>query len=964
MLPRMQPPSASPGMVPAADPGRGERLANLATFLVVGLCSWLYLWTALPPPHGAFGHLPGGYYELQTAGFNAGHLNVALEPHPALLRLPDPYDPVANGPFRAHDMSLWHGKYYMYFGVTPVLVLFWPVWILTGYYPSQPFAVALFLTLGLAVAAALLTGLRRRYWAGCPAWVLPVAATCLGLANPGVMLTQGVRFYEVPIACAYGLHMLTLAVLARAVCDRRGSVWWLALGSLLFGLTLGARPNYLPGGVLLALAGGWILRRERKEPDWRWITRTPAILGAAFAPAAAIGAGLLLYNYLRFGSPTEFGMKYQLAGSDQRDLVSFSTRFLWQNFRIYLWGYGTWSPYFPYFIPNANGVAGLARYVPWAWLAFLALFARPPAARMFAVLLAAAAAGNLALLSFFAGVNDRYAVDVVAPWLLGGGVGALVWGQAWGRAGTWLRRGCFRMAVLGAAVYSIGIGQAMFFRRVPAEGAALEFARFMNQPVAWLQRLRQEPLGGLRLEIELPAGREGVIEPLFQTGFGGDNRDWLQIEYLAGNRVRLGFLHAGLGLLEAQDMAVPADRRLTVEVACGSLTPPLGHPVYSGLSLPEAVMLRRDLLVRVNGREVLRALLDCYESNPGDLRIGSLSSQSGSISTGFTGRILRSERLPFAAQGGRVPELTERAPIEFSVIFPAGKGGSAEPLLVTGEGNRSDLLYCVYEGRNRVRFALDHYGNGGPTTELIEFDPLRPHRMLVWFGSLQPPGGPPAPGSAAPTLDRRLVVIFDGKVVLNNEQIFYPASPESAFFGFNAYGSDVVSQRFSGRISDLRPVALSQLPELSMEGGRGAVEMTLMLPSHVLGVSDPLVVTGVTGAGNMIYVRYLDDRRVSFGFDHWGVRGLTGPAVEIDYSQPHRLEITMGSLYGPDAPTELRTLVRVRLDGKVVLEGNSPCHPSEPGQIRLLANLIGGSTCGPVFNGRAIAVERLPVPRP
>ena len=41
-------------------------------------------------------------------------------PHPALLAMADPYDPVANAPYRVHDMTLYKGHYYLYFGVSPV----------------------------------------------------------------------------------------------------------------------------------------------------------------------------------------------------------------------------------------------------------------------------------------------------------------------------------------------------------------------------------------------------------------------------------------------------------------------------------------------------------------------------------------------------------------------------------------------------------------------------------------------------------------------------------------------------------------------------------------------------------------------------------------------------------------------------------------------------------------------------
>ena len=62
---------------------------------VTVLCAAAYVWSARQPVPFLFSRQPNGYYQLLTAGFRSGHLAVKLEPHPALLALPDPYDPVA-----------------------------------------------------------------------------------------------------------------------------------------------------------------------------------------------------------------------------------------------------------------------------------------------------------------------------------------------------------------------------------------------------------------------------------------------------------------------------------------------------------------------------------------------------------------------------------------------------------------------------------------------------------------------------------------------------------------------------------------------------------------------------------------------------------------------------------------------------------------------------------------------------
>jgi hypothetical protein len=150
---------------PQTQMSRGiRRLETVSCVIVALLAGVFYFWTTVQPS-GQWGfHEPNGYYPLQTAGFRSGHLYAAIEPNPELLALPDPYDPVANAPFRVHDMSLYDGHYYLYFGVTPVLIFFWPIAALTGWYVLEPIAVAFFCTGAVWTGIAVLLAIRRRYF--------------------------------------------------------------------------------------------------------------------------------------------------------------------------------------------------------------------------------------------------------------------------------------------------------------------------------------------------------------------------------------------------------------------------------------------------------------------------------------------------------------------------------------------------------------------------------------------------------------------------------------------------------------------------------------------------------------------------------------------------------------------------------------------------------------------------------
>ena len=149
----------------------------------------------------------------------------------------------------------------------------------------------------------------------------------------------------------------------------------------------------------------------------------------------------------------------------------------------------------------------------------------------------------------------------------------------------------------------------------------------------------------------------------------------------------------------------------------------------------------------------------------------------------------------------------------------------------------------------------------------------------------------------------KLVVVFDGRTVLNVEQAFYPASPETAAVGITPYASTAAQHLFTGTILSARLVGAEAVPRDARSGSYGAIEMSVVFPYWVPGTQEPLVVTGRTGAGDFVYVRYVDISHVSFGFDHWGIGGLTSKPIAMDFSRTHRIAITFQSLYRETSPS-------------------------------------------------------------
>ena len=318
------------------------------------------------------------YYNLLVQSFRAGQLNLKTEVPPRLAQLADPYDPVANNFYRwnyghpLHDLSYYKGKLYLYFGVTPALVLFWPYVALTGHYLLHKDAVVIFFSVGFLVGAGLLLALWRRYFAGVGFWIIIPCIIALGLANFTPAILRRCDVYEVAISCGYALTMLALAGMWNALHQPQRRGRWLAAASLAYGLAVAARPSLLFGAVILLAPVVQALREKRRE----W----PLFLMAATVPIVLIGLGLMFYNALRFGNPLEFGQHYQFAATRQDTMEQFSLRYLWFNFRVTFLALAHWSSHLPFVydiampsLPKGAAEAehpfGVLTNIPLVWLA-------------------------------------------------------------------------------------------------------------------------------------------------------------------------------------------------------------------------------------------------------------------------------------------------------------------------------------------------------------------------------------------------------------------------------------------------------------------------------------------------------------------------------------------------------------------------------------------------------------------
>lgn len=255
-------------------------------------------------------------YSLLADAFLHGQTSVRIEPAPALLALPDPYDPTLNRHLRMHDLSLYRGKYYLYWGPVPAILEMPFVGLLHRPIGDQ-FLVFAFAFGLVAASAGLLCEIRSRLFPEAPPWTVAIGVLVAGLAVPMPFLLARAAVYEAAIIGGQCFLMTGTYLAFTAFREQRPSAARLFLAGAAWAMAVGCRCSLAVAVIALTLMlGRWLLsgggdRTENRRP--RFVR-----LAALAAPLCIFAVLLALYNHQRFGSWTDFGTEYQLAGYNAR----------------------------------------------------------------------------------------------------------------------------------------------------------------------------------------------------------------------------------------------------------------------------------------------------------------------------------------------------------------------------------------------------------------------------------------------------------------------------------------------------------------------------------------------------------------------------------------------------------------------------------------------------------------------
>ena len=283
--------------------------------------------------------------------FEHHQVNLLEEPSEDLLKLDDPYEyvkrdaEVGSGNF-LWDHCFYNGKYYSYYGIGPVLALFLPYHLITGYYFPSGWATLMFSLIGILFLTKIYLAVIEKKFRDLPTNTVTAGLITLQLSS-GIMFSAArPLFYELAIASGFMCVAIGAYLLMTSNILWDGKISYVRLGfaSFFLGYAVLCRPTLAVYCIaaLFFFAGG--LKKALDGLEKRQKTRTFFKYAAvALVPLGIIALGQMTYNYLRFDNPLDFGIQYSLTINDFTH-AEFHWKYVLINMYAYLFNMPHFTP--------------------------------------------------------------------------------------------------------------------------------------------------------------------------------------------------------------------------------------------------------------------------------------------------------------------------------------------------------------------------------------------------------------------------------------------------------------------------------------------------------------------------------------------------------------------------------------------------------------------------------------------
>lgn len=371
-----------------------------------------------------------GCYPQMFDAFQKGQLNIDTDYDLSVLEaLENPYNTAERRNATGEkfgviwDRAYYEGKLYSYFGIAPVIFLYYPVYFITGAVLSDALAAAIMVGIACIFLSLILWELCRRLPYKIPFLLLILGAITLPCGSLLWATETCANFYH--LAVLSGICAVSSFFWLILVAERSADGFWrkalFAFAGISVAAIVASRPNMVIYVIIaLPLLISIIIKHKNG------IKSLFADIAAFCLPMFMLGGLIMAYNYARFGSPFDFGSNYQLTLTDT-STYKFSSTLILPAFFHYFINPPLIDDVFPYIHPNSHKLAdyGVKRlvytdktvgalYFPAVWGCVFLPLIRKHKIKLFTGVMALISVVIIAIFDMvYAGVHLRYSADIM-----------------------------------------------------------------------------------------------------------------------------------------------------------------------------------------------------------------------------------------------------------------------------------------------------------------------------------------------------------------------------------------------------------------------------------------------------------------------------------------------------------------------------------------------------------------------
>lgn len=257
-------------------------------------------------------------YTQQFDAFMKGRLSFDYIPDENFMSLENPYDPDAREEDTfLYDRAYYNGRYYSYFGTAPIFTVIYPYYFIMGRLPSGGVIQTVYMTLFAVFFPLLIMNLAKKLSSRLTSPMAMIITYTAYLSSLNLLMGRGDKpFYYIAATSAMAFLAMFMFFFYKGICAERfrnRCIYLLAAG-ISYVLCFHSRINVAFAAVffIIPMIIFGIIFKKREINKIRILAELcflgiPVVIGLTVS---------LIYNYVRFDNPMEFGATYQLTVAD------------------------------------------------------------------------------------------------------------------------------------------------------------------------------------------------------------------------------------------------------------------------------------------------------------------------------------------------------------------------------------------------------------------------------------------------------------------------------------------------------------------------------------------------------------------------------------------------------------------------------------------------------------------------